>query len=517
MTPSGNPVVDHLDQKLAEVHPLARAALAKAFSAPAAPVESAPGDVQTLTGFPGREEFHADPFGGVSQLPQGSPAGEMPASPHPLARAGSMTSPLPPSYQEPTPSPAHQRQAEAMKPRGTAGIQNPWLRVPLQVLEGIGTGLAPGIAAAIPGSQLHQALVRQSAQHGVEAETEEQDAATKRALEMAQTHHAEAQAYNLEHPMETPVADQYSPLAGESGYGAFNKSTGKVTPVTVGDKPFMPAGKAEKTAAPHYHTDAAGNVLATSLDPTTGKYTTEKVYHGDPKIQTDVVKLAVGGKPHTVIVNKETGETIRDLGETGEKPPIVNGNAETGRLDRETAQFGTPYQKALDAATATLERVDSAKAMLSQGAVGQALELPKLLTAVVSGAGTGVRITQPEITRILGARGWGGTIEAWLSKAVGNGDLSTQQKLEIARVLDEVRATVEKKQAIANDTLDKMRGARSREEIIAADKAARASMAGGGQAQGGGTVNMKAPDGTVRPVPSDQVQHYQQMGATVVK
>jgi hypothetical protein len=32
----------------------------------------------------------------------------------------------------------------------------------------------------------------------------------------------------------------------------------------------------------------------------------------------------------------------------------------------------------------------------------------------------------------------------------------------------------------------------------------------------GGTVNMKAPDGTVRPVPADQVEHYKTKGAVVV-
>jgi hypothetical protein len=32
----------------------------------------------------------------------------------------------------------------------------------------------------------------------------------------------------------------------------------------------------------------------------------------------------------------------------------------------------------------------------------------------------------------------------------------------------------------------------------------------------GGTVKMKAPDGSVRPVPADQVEHYKAKGAVVV-
>lgn len=38
-------------------------------------------------------------------------------------------------------------------------------------------------------------------------------------------------------------------------------------------------------------------------------------------------------------------------------------------------------------------------------------------------------------------------------------------------------------------------------------------MAGGG----GGTVNMKAPNGQIKPVPADQVEHYKSMGAVVVQ
>ena len=46
-----------------------------------------------------------------------------------------------------------------------------------------------------------------------------------------------------------------------------------------------------------------------------------------------------------------------------------------------------------------------------------------------------------------------------------------------------------------------------------------AAMGTGAQAQGGGggTVKMRAPDGTVKPVPADQVEHYRSLGAVVVQ
>lgn len=38
--------------------------------------------------------------------------------------------------------------------------------------------------------------------------------------------------------------------------------------------------------------------------------------------KTDVRQMQVGGKPHQVLFNATTGETIKDLGESGEKPPV---------------------------------------------------------------------------------------------------------------------------------------------------------------------------------------------------
>lgn len=39
------------------------------------------------------------------------------------------------------------------------------------------------------------------------------------------------------------------------------------------------------------------------------------------QLKTEVKQLQIGGKPHQVLVNSQTGETIKDLGESGEHPP----------------------------------------------------------------------------------------------------------------------------------------------------------------------------------------------------
>jgi hypothetical protein len=45
-----------------------------------------------------------------------------------------------------------------------------------------------------------------------------------------------------------------------------------------------------------------------------------------PIMKTEVKQIEVGGKPHQVLINSETGDQLRDLGETGEKPPNVSVN-----------------------------------------------------------------------------------------------------------------------------------------------------------------------------------------------
>lgn len=64
---------------------------------------------------------------------------------------------------------------------------------------------------------------------------------------------------------------------------------------------------------------------------------------------TKTVQLEVGGKPHQVLVDERTGATVKDLGESGEKPPVVRvetpGEARGAKNDLLKA-----YQPTLDSA-----------------------------------------------------------------------------------------------------------------------------------------------------------------------
>lgn len=193
---------------------------------------------------------------------------------------------------------------------------------------------------------------------------------------------------------------------------------------------------------------------------------------------TEIADLDVGGKPHKVLVNKQTGNVVKDLGESGFKPQQINVNAATNLLDRESARFAKPHEKAVTDANSQLEKIADARAMINGPAEAQALGIPKVLTALVGGQGSGVRVTQPELNAIAKARGITGDVEGFLRKVSGGGALTKEQQRQLTQLMDDVAARVKQKQQIANDALDRINSAGSRDEIVAIDSEVRKKLSG---------------------------------------
>jgi hypothetical protein len=192
-----------------------------------------------------------------------------------------------------------------------------------------------------------------------------------------------------------------------------------------------------------------------------------------PPPGTKTVQLEVGGKPHQVLVDERTGETVKDLGVSGEKPPSVNVNAGEASLDRESKQFGSPHGKAVTDADSQLEKIADARSMINGNAESQALGIPKVLTALVSGAGSGVRITMPELQSIATARGLGGDVQGTLNSWAGKGKLTSTQQQQLTGILDSVKQRIMDKQAIHSQALDAINSGANRNTIVNADKEAR--------------------------------------------
>ncbi len=142
-------------------------------------------------------------------------------------------------------------------------------------------------------------------------------------------------------------------------------------------------------------------------------------------------------------------------------------------LDREANTFRAPHQKSLNDADTKLQTVADAKAMINGGAVGQALGLPKVLSAVVGGAGSGLRMTEPELKRIAGARGIKGDVEGFFNQLSGQGSLTAEQKRQATQILDDVAQRLREKRNIADDALNRINSAKSRDEIVGVDRDVR--------------------------------------------
>jgi hypothetical protein len=151
---------------------------------------------------------------------------------------------------------------------------------------------------------------------------------------------------------------------------------------------------------------------------------------------------------------------------------LMGDRSQTAAVDRERNSFIKPYDKILADNDAQLDRINDAADMVNGTIVGQALAAPKVLTAILSGQGLGVRITKPEIDQILAARGIKGALEGWVNSISGKGKFGETQKNQLLGVLADVRARVEQKRAIAATVRSKMNSARSRDEIVAADQEA---------------------------------------------
>lgn len=371
-----------------------------------------------------------------------------------------------------------QLQQSLLPKPGQPGFWHALGRVASKIGNVAGDILDPGAMSIIPGTDLYNHIQHAQNQNLLTSlqkqDQDEQNDSSRRGLEGAQTAHlgeetAEmpaTQAADL--GLKTAQTDEANTKANQSPDLAHAYGVAVQRAIAAGQDPA-------KDPVVQHLSDAI-----VALQPGQNKEASA------PK----TIQLQVGGRPHQMGFNAQTGKYDVDMGESGEKPTQVNVNAGTAALDRETKQFGAAHQKGVDTATAQLEKIEDARNMINGNAEAQGLGIPKVLTALVGGQGTGVRITQAELTSIAHARGIQGDFEGTLSKWEGKGALSRAQQQQLTQIMDDVRQRIVQKQAIHAGALDAINGASTREQIIAADKDARdkiTQLENGGPQQQGGT------------------------------
>jgi hypothetical protein len=344
-------------------------------------------------------------------------------------------------------------------------------QIPAELGDIAGSAVAPQVTRLIPGTEYHHDVLVKQGQRQVAGDVEN-------AQKQAQTQEAGAATQKTqEETAEMPEATAEKKALNDAQIMNYLHPQAKTS---------FEAWRQQNPSAPVADFFQAQQDAKPTKEP------------GGPK----TIQKEVGGRPHTFAYDETTKDYTKDEGETGEKPPVVNVNAPTAALDRETKQFGSGHQKALDGAQSQLEKIADARSMINGNAEAQGLGIPKVLTALVGGQGTGVRITQAELQSIAHARGIQGDFEGTLNKLSGKGALSAAQQQQLTQILDDVKNRIQQKAQIHSDTLDTINGAGSREEIIKADKDARKKLSdmesGGGAPSGGSSgkaVSLKAAMG----------------------
>ena len=326
MTPTlGNPLIDSPDQrtldlfrkKMSAIQPLQTALAATHQDEAPLPLQGPTQPAPTLT---------RPPATGPSPLTQPAPTLTRPPAtgPSPLtqpaapivhrAELSRLTAP------EIQGGPLAHTKADTGR-SGIGQIHNPWLRGLATVGDVIGSGFFPRAAAAIPGTQMHHQGLVNMARAAVNSDEAQATAEANRAHLGAETtelgargEHEGAEANRLNNPTEKQ-GDPTKTIETENGIMGFNPATGNY------DKPI---GQAPGKHATQHVVSSDGSVIAIKTDAKTGETTHEVIYHGDPKVKTEIKQIQKGGKAHQVLVNSETGAEIKDLGESGERPPTTD-------------------------------------------------------------------------------------------------------------------------------------------------------------------------------------------------
>jgi hypothetical protein len=176
-----------------------------------------------------------------------------------------------------------------------------------------GAIVAPGAVAQIPGTRLNRNLKEQGEEAHEAAdegrENAQRNTESEIALRSAQQKEAEQRAGKEATEQSLEKDAQGNPVGWKGPDGKLHSLDEEGTPQAIKDI----AGASKSKQGPQLEKTANGDIVQITTDKD-GKATSQVVYHGDPKVETDLTSKTVNGQEHRILVNKNTGETIKDLG-----------------------------------------------------------------------------------------------------------------------------------------------------------------------------------------------------------
>jgi hypothetical protein len=213
------------------------------------------------------------------------------------------------------------------------------------------------------------------------------------------------------------------------------------------------------------------------------------------------------------------GRTAKPAGASGRGSGVgaPRTKFEVERTDRSYQQISSQIEKTVKPIEDLYARFGRLQDSVNQNTPqADALVGPELLTVMAGGSGSGLRMSEAEISRIVGGRSNWESLKAavnkWKLDPTQAVSITPEQRREIRQLMDTVGMRLRLKQNIISQSRDALLNGQSPAEHRKVYADLKRILAGIDQGQ----VILQSPDGNKKPVPLEQVEHFMQMGATVV-
>lgn len=523
-------IVDHLDKVLAAQPQPVQDAVDHAhgvlgLQSPVTMADNAPEtsmDAPASASAPEAPQSISPSSGGVSPIVSvGSPSDAQPLpTPKPTSASPDLSSEgaiNPTSAPVALPNP-HMQNLERMTAEGPGvnKIHNPLLKGLAIAGDAVGSGLFPEFTRFIPGFSAHhqQLLNEEEGQLGQEqksqktsdesaqskALTEHEQAETANLPVTAELQKAETQNYLTEaearknpvlKPFAEPVIDpndaRKTPRIGY--YDEHNPGKVVYGP-EIGAKPVdkQPTNLFEFALKQHpdWTAEQARDFESKPIDKATAdalnqNYAPIAEKYGLPKNQFRE------GMPSSEVTQQMSSLNASVGKQQGAQNITINqtkaDNAGTARRDAETSkEYLKTHQRlttAFDALQKQSDALEQAEREIGGTAPGQAVGIMKTIVGLAGGQGSGVRLTTAELNGLTKARGYGDDFQAWLQKFGDGKQLSPGQVSEIKEILSDVSGRASQKRELYLDSLDKLNGARSVDDVRKIESDFNHAIAGG--------------------------------------
>ncbi len=247
-----------------------------------------------------------------------------------------------------------------------------------------------------------------------------------------------------------------------------------------------------------------------------------------PKVSPETVTIN-GQGPHIALrweqngvvkwLDPNTGGPIQGKVDAYERPrePKDTSSQEANRTDKSYQFHTTQIVNLAKPITDRASKFQSLEDAINAGTpMADALIAPTLLSFVSGGQGSGLRMNEAEISRIVGGRSQWETIKAALNKwntdpNKANSVLDNQRG-QIQSLVSAIGSKLQAKQQVlveAQQQLSTSEDPAEHRKVYAKAVSTLNSL------DAGGSVKMVAPNGDVKDVPSDQVSHFLTLGAKI--